>query len=932
MGRQILRRLLRPFCRAEEKEVVSLLLMFLYSFLAMSAYNIIQPIQRSLFIEGLGSRRIPYVQFAAGLFIGLLMSGYAWLMSRLPRRWALPITQSGIILLLVAFWFLFSTLPEQKWVAAGFYILGLILGILLISQFWTLANVVYNPRQAKRLFGFIGGGSSLGGMLGAWITLFSQKVGTVNLLLISAGLMLACMAVVIAIVHRERVGGDVSLSGEQKKGVGARRAFQLLQSSRHLRLIAIVISFGAIGAAILDQQLNMATEAFKGPGGKDAMTAFLGQIRFWLSAVGFLIQIALTSRIHRYLGVGFALLLLPVGLGATAVIVLFNAVLWAPSLARVFDQTMRYTVDKTTREILYMPLQNEIKYEAKPFVDVTLDRFAKGMTAVLLLILISPWGFHLGWQKLSYVSVTLTVIWIFVALRARRGYRMAFRQSLENQIIKPSEMRPAVADLSTIETLVQELASPDSSRVLYAMDMLESIDRRSLITPLLLYHESPSVKIRTLGLLCGTLAQDSGRWLPAIQRMMADENPEVRAAAIGALANIHEENITVLARPYLNDSNPRVAITAAIVLSDSPREEDVAAAEMMVRELVYDTRESAAQARREYAIALRNVSNPHFRHLLIPLLSDNNPEVANEAMRTARQMGAADFIFVPTLISLLRNARLKRSSREMLVGYGEEVLDILGYFLGDPEEDIWIRRQIPGTIARIPCRKAMDILVAALADDDGSLRFGALAGVEKLHRENSSLEIRRDIIESQALKEASYHLHYQASYRHLFEVEKLPANTLLAHALKEKMARTTDRIYRLLGLIYPWKDMAAARWAIEHPRDRSASAALEYLDNLLTGVVRKKIMPVLESGVTHAGSRDIAAKVHETVRRLIHDPDAVLSSTAVLFAWQVRLGIINAQAHLPRKPGRGRDRIGIMDQPANGFVEPLQRCPWNRHA
>ena len=40
---------------------------------------------------------------------------------------------------------------------------ALILGILLISQFWTLANDIYDPRQAKRLFGFIGGGSSLGG-------------------------------------------------------------------------------------------------------------------------------------------------------------------------------------------------------------------------------------------------------------------------------------------------------------------------------------------------------------------------------------------------------------------------------------------------------------------------------------------------------------------------------------------------------------------------------------------------------------------------------------------------------------------------------------------------------------------------------------------------------------------------------------------------
>ena len=49
---------------------------------------------------------------------------------------------------------------------AAFFVFGLILGMLLISQFWTLANDVYDARQAKRLFGFIGGGASLGGALG----------------------------------------------------------------------------------------------------------------------------------------------------------------------------------------------------------------------------------------------------------------------------------------------------------------------------------------------------------------------------------------------------------------------------------------------------------------------------------------------------------------------------------------------------------------------------------------------------------------------------------------------------------------------------------------------------------------------------------------------------------------------------------------------
>ena len=53
-------------------------------------------------------------------------------------------------------------------------------------------------------------------------------------------------------------------------------------------------------------------------------------------------------------------------------------------LARVLDTSLRYTVDKTTREILFLPLPAAIKYRAKPFVDVTMDRFAKAIGALTI--------------------------------------------------------------------------------------------------------------------------------------------------------------------------------------------------------------------------------------------------------------------------------------------------------------------------------------------------------------------------------------------------------------------------------------------------------------------------------------------------------------------------------------------------------------------
>src|SRR5687767_13723627 len=190
----LLQRLLSRFADVRRDEAPTALLMFVYAFLAMTAYNIIQPLTRSKLISSLGAVNVPWVIFGSGLFIGVLMLGYTRLVSALPSRWALPITQAIMSGAMLVFWALFQTGAE--WVSVAFYVWGLLLGVLLISQFWTLANGIYDPRQAKRLFGLIGGGVALGGMTGAGLTaVIIERVGANTLLLWSAAVLLVCLVI-----------------------------------------------------------------------------------------------------------------------------------------------------------------------------------------------------------------------------------------------------------------------------------------------------------------------------------------------------------------------------------------------------------------------------------------------------------------------------------------------------------------------------------------------------------------------------------------------------------------------------------------------------------------------------------------------------------------------------------------------------------------
>jgi AAA family ATP:ADP antiporter len=896
MSSSRLARVCRLIVEVRAEELPTTLLMFGYAFLAMTSYNIVQPLTRSKLIASLGAVNIPYVLFASSLVIGVVMLAYTRFVSLLPRRWALPIVQSAMALVMVGFWVWFQY--ERDWASVAFYLWGLILAVLLVSQFWTLANAMYDPRQAKRLFGFIGGGVTLGGATGAAITAaLVERLGTNTLLLVSALVLGLCVVVSAAVLGRE--GHKAGAHEETERGMPLGRALALVRGSRQIQLIALVIAFGSLGAMLIDQQLNMATELFRGPQGEDAIGAFLAQVRLSVSIAGTVAQVWLTPLIHRYLGIAVALMVLPTGLAATALVILATGSLWAPAAASILDRSVRYTVDKTTREVLFLPLPAELRQQIKPLVDVTVDRLARGMGSVVLLALVQPWGLGLRWSHLSAVSLGLAGAWFVLAVRAKRGYVAAFRATLGRADLAPKALRLPAADLTTIETLIEELASPDEERVLSAIELLEALDKRRLVTPLLLSHQSARVKVRALEALTVEAPQRGARWLGAVEQLAHDPDPEVRAAALEALARGRHESVLDLARVRLTDPDPRAAAAAAAALATSPQADDRAAAERTLEALTGDLSEQAATVRRDIAALAGRLPDLRFRHLLVPLLIDPHPAVAEEALRSVARAGAADFLFVPALVGLLRHRRLKSRARAVLASYGEEVLDALGHFLRDPGEDRWVRRHLPATIARIPCQKAMDLLASALGDPDGFLRYKVVAAMERLHQARPDLAFDREAVERLALKEA---MRYYATFALRHDLTRARANlgtSLLARALDEKLARITDRLYRLLGLLVPWRDLAAARWALEHGDGRLRASAVEYLDNTLTGVLRSRVLPILEGlpveqlvRRAHTVLRQRPRELEETLLQLINDEDEVVAALgAVLVAaervWQL---------------------------------------------
>ena len=833
------RRLLSSVVEVYPHERATVFLMFAYSFLAMTSYNIIKPATRSTFIVDLGAENLPFVMLAAGLLMGGVMHLYSRLVTLLPARSVIPVTQGAIIAVSVVLWFLLRT--GQAWVSALFFFWGLLLGIFLISQFWTLANDLFDARQGKRLFGFIGGGASLGGITGAATTaLTAERFGTENLVLVSVLPLVVCFAVSWYVsLKADPASGPESASDERVRG---REALGLLRHSKHLRLIAGVVGFAAMSAVTLDQQLSMAAEELVVA--QDAITGFLAQVTVYISLIGFFIQVGLTSRVHRRLGIGFALMVLPVSLGLTGAVMLLYPVLWAPALARVLNSSLRYTLDKTSREILFLPLPPELKHSAKPFVDVAVDRFmGKGLGSVVLLVLLKL--FNLTWYQLSYVSLVLMVLWIWLARRARHEYLTVFRRQLHARRLAPDHIDVPQADLATIDLLVEELGRPEEERVLHAIDLLDSLEQTGDVTPLLLRHHLPRVRARALQVLAKRSPDEAGRWDATVEHLLRDDSADVRAAAVEALATARQEGVTDLMRPYLADPDPRVVAAAAVALGTGDAPDDVEMARSALERLAHGDPTLRHAGLKEAARAAALIPGPKSRPYLTRLLRDPDWEVALEAVHHHQAEHDPEHAVVPELVRLLPDRRLRHAARHALARYGEKVVDTLATLLGDQTQERRVRWQLASTLPLLPSQQTVRTLMDALGDPDAVLRYQASLALGKLRREQDGLSFESALVEEAAV-ETSRRCAERLRQLSLVRQGPGPDGSLLAAALLEEVARTREQLFLLLSLIYPWREIRAARWAIETGDRVHHANAVEYLDNILSGRLRRQTIPLLD--------------------------------------------------------------------------------------
>jgi len=371
---------------------------FAYFFFLLCGYYVLRPVRDEMGIQG-GLKNIPWLW--TGTFVAMLLVTplFGWISSRWPRRKFLPGVYGFFILNLLFFYFAMnSDALDKTAVAAGFFIWVSVFNYFVVSVFWSFMTDIYDSVSAKRLFGAIAAGGSIGAMTGPIITAaLVKQVGIPNLLLISAvllGMAIVCIAGLgrwaKARQDERAAAGDVAdESAERAMGGGVLDGIKLAFASPYLLAICgYIFMLQGIGTYFYLEQVRVMAENI--PSSADR-TQLFAQIDLAVNGITLITQVFITSALLRRAGLVFCLIVLPILAVVTLGVTALMPTLAVISVSSVIRRACEFAVGKPAREILFTVVSREERYKAKSVIDTVVTRGSD---------VVSSWG-HAGLRGLG---------------------------------------------------------------------------------------------------------------------------------------------------------------------------------------------------------------------------------------------------------------------------------------------------------------------------------------------------------------------------------------------------------------------------------------------------------------------------------------------------------------------------------------------------
>ncbi len=425
-------RFLSLFADVRAGEGVGVLLLSVNVFLVLAGYNLMKPARDALALSEGGAVGKAYSAGAQAALLMAIIPLYGWLASRVSRIKFIIATSLFFASNLAIFYVLGQAGVRE---GVAFYIWIGIYNVFIVSQFWAFANDLYTEGQGRRLFPLIGVGASLGAWIGA--ATVAPAVRNLNftpytLMLMGAAVLLVSLGLTIIINTRASVGAqaDPETARTNDAPLGKEGGFGLIFRDRYLLWIAVLIvllnAVNTTGNFLLDSLVEaksfemFGTDPAQLVDRRQWITVFSGSLVTIVNLVGLIIQLFITSRVFRYMGVRGALFILPVLALLNYTVIAVVPLLALVRIGKILENATDYSLQNTIRHALFLPTTREAKYKAKAAIDTF---FTRTGDLIQTGIVAGGRALGLGTPGFAWVNVVLTIAWIGVAARIAREHR-----------------------------------------------------------------------------------------------------------------------------------------------------------------------------------------------------------------------------------------------------------------------------------------------------------------------------------------------------------------------------------------------------------------------------------------------------------------------------------------------------------------------------
>ncbi len=844
----MLLRILEMLLPARKGERQLTFTLFFHSLFAVGAFLTGRTVRDALFLEHGDRSQLAWMYVLSAIFVtatGLLYGRYAGRLRRdLMALGSASLFGAMFLLLWVA----------EKYQPPGIYsviyVYVEVMGALVLVQFWTLANELFNAREAKRLYGFIGAGGTfaniLVGLIGAAV---AKRFGTASLLLMGAVLLFITggASFMAGRLGRQRLAARAATGKPSavKKGGGGSRVL----SDAHLRTVAMLSAVTFFTTTLIDFQFKVvAADKLRG----DELAAYFGYFSAVVGALALTLQLFGTSRLLNRAGVIGSLAILPASLALGDAALILVPALWAASMAKGADTLFRYSVNDATTQILYLPVPAQVRVSAKAFIDGVVKPMAIGLAGVALAGYRNFGGGNP--YKLAWVSLVFALAWIAVVISMRSKYLKSLQDNLKQRRLDLDSARHQVVDANTSKALARALGSDDEQEVLNALALLPQLEKLQLDAEVekLVDHASAAVRVKVLEYYA---ARQSMRFANAAYRRFEDPDPGVRAAAIDAFSALGRDKSVRSVKQFLADPDPRIRSAAVTGMIRFGGLDGVLVAAEALKALI----ENADPVMRLHAArVLGAIGVKNFYKPVLQLMNDPDLRVRREAVTSAGVLKSPEFIL--PLIYRTGSRDTQREATQALTAYGSSILPALSKVISNTHEDGQVRRAVARVLGRLGTGEALEVIASHLDEADEELRgvmYRSLARAVK-----GKQLLLKDLSEVKAAVGRELERAWKALHQlELLKLDALPTHTtprggveasraLLASALVEKVQQVTGRVFLLLAVLYPDADMEQISAGIQDSSAadsaRRRGNAVELLDNVLERNLKARFLPLVE--------------------------------------------------------------------------------------